>query len=414
MADLFGLSPQMTEQALLAEQEKQALAQANMTPGQMALTIGLPAAKRIGGMLGGRVDPRLEESMLGEKIKNEALQEAQDMGIDPSQDFLGYGKLVAKKFLQYGRQNEAFQVMQSLQGMAKTQAETAKAMRETDPVEKLLTSGKITPAQYAAYQRGELSLGDLSYYEKPEYIEVGAGGGMKGKAYVQDGKIRGYVGDPYSGITQATNVNLPPPGIPAFEKKQKLRENMLQEVKPYRDTLGEIAKVDMLNSQAGNNAVASKALTTSIASLFSGDQKAQAEIAKFASPGGVYEKAGQALRNLISGTTTQLTREEIADVTRMLKAYNTQKLRSVGLAYSNQAKRENLPAEDSNFITSGLEDVPVAGSEDFTIDLGGRPLKTNPMTVERDLINFAKTNPQMKQQIIELRRKLVEDGVIQP
>src|SRR5574340_128730 len=87
----------------------------------------------LGNALGaatGYVDPRIADAQLMQKIQQDSLMEAQAQGINPAQDPAGFGKVMANKYLQIGKPDKAYAVLQQIQGMEKVAAETAKAQAE--------------------------------------------------------------------------------------------------------------------------------------------------------------------------------------------------------------------------------------------------------------------------------------------
>lgn len=160
MADnqgMFGQDPALLQQAI--QQQNQARYDQQ---GQRSLSSAIGSlGAQAGGMLGqgissafGYEDPRMAEAKQMQKAQNDVLMEARAMGIDPAQDPSGYGKLLAKKYVEMGKPDKATVVMQQVQSMeakkaemglvqAKTAAELKKAQTESSPF------GKIDPSKYS-------------------------------------------------------------------------------------------------------------------------------------------------------------------------------------------------------------------------------------------------------------------------
>lgn len=166
---LFGVSPDELAQQRAAQLDTQASAFAQLTPQQRAAEMlyrgGNQLAGAVGGMLGGQ-DPQMKKS-------------ADLQGILQSGDFntVEGATAMAKQAAAMGYGNEAQQMYAHAQGLRKsaadlalTEAQTTKALREkaaADPFQKLLESGKFTPASVAAYELSG-NKNDLLFADKME------------------------------------------------------------------------------------------------------------------------------------------------------------------------------------------------------------------------------------------------------
>lgn len=187
MQGMFGQDPALVQQALRQQHDQQIAQQAQMDPWSAVAYGAGTGASRLAGGIGGMLgyeDPQVKSANTSKQVQAEAMAEAKAMGIDPAKDMERFGEIVANKYTQYNMPDKAFGVQQLIQNMkakqadigfkgAQTQKELAlasKALREDDPAVKLVQAGKITPAQYAKYKRGEISMDDLSL------VEQGGGG----------------------------------------------------------------------------------------------------------------------------------------------------------------------------------------------------------------------------------------------
>ena len=173
VAGLFGLNPQMygEQQRRSALQEGIDLAQ--LDPASRGAAMTYAGARGLGGAIAGAMgieDPQLKLISARQQVLGQVDQS------DPTSLLNG-----AKILAQMGDQQGAFalsdfarkaqvQIAEQQQRLAAGRASDAAAGRErfqADPFQKLVESGKYTPASLAEYQRTGLPA-DLVLYEKPE------------------------------------------------------------------------------------------------------------------------------------------------------------------------------------------------------------------------------------------------------
>ena len=173
VAGLFGLTPEMYGQ----QQQNTALAEgiklAQLDPASRGAAMTYAGARGLGGAIAGAMgieDPQLKLISARQQVLGQVDQS------DPTSLLSG-----AKILAQMGDQQGAFalsdfarkaqvQIAEQQQRLAAGQASLAAARRErvqADPFQKLVESGKYTPASLAEYQRTGLPA-DLVLYEKPE------------------------------------------------------------------------------------------------------------------------------------------------------------------------------------------------------------------------------------------------------
>jgi len=158
---LFGISPEMYQQSQQARADQQALQYAQLTPFQQAnYAIGRGAnmlGGAIGGALGGQ-DPQLALITARQQISKQ-INYADPASIAKGVDMLS----------QAGDTQGAMMLADVARKAASEQALTQQRLREkaaADPFQKLVESGKYTPASLAEYQRSGKAE-DLVLYEKP-------------------------------------------------------------------------------------------------------------------------------------------------------------------------------------------------------------------------------------------------------
>jgi hypothetical protein len=183
VAGLFGLTPEMygERQRTSALQEGITLAQLDPAARGAALTYG--GARGLGTAIGGAMgvqDPQLQLISTRNSIAQQIDQTDPESIIKGAQMLAQAGdQQGAMALAQYARQAQV-QIAEQQQRMAAgeaslaaKQASLAAAGRErfqADPFQKLVESGKYTPASLAEYQRTGLPA-DLVLYEKPEKAE---------------------------------------------------------------------------------------------------------------------------------------------------------------------------------------------------------------------------------------------------
>ena len=173
VAGLFGMNPQMygEQQRRSALQEGITLAQ--LDPAARGAAMTYAGARGLGNAIGGAFgveDPQLKMISARNTI-------AQQIDQNDPESILQGAKMLAQAgdqqgafaLAQYARQAQS-DVAQTKQRLAAAMASEAAAKRErlqNDPFQKLVESGKYTPASLAEYQRTGLPA-DLVLYEKPE------------------------------------------------------------------------------------------------------------------------------------------------------------------------------------------------------------------------------------------------------
>jgi hypothetical protein len=158
---LFGVTPEMYQQSQQARADQQAAQYAQLTPFQQAnYAIGRGAnmlGGAIGGALGGQ-DPQLALITARQQISKQ-INYADPASIAKGVDMLS----------QAGDTQGAMMLADVARKAASEQALTQQRLREkaaADPFQKLVESGKYTPASLAEYQRSGKAE-DLVLYEKP-------------------------------------------------------------------------------------------------------------------------------------------------------------------------------------------------------------------------------------------------------
>jgi hypothetical protein len=173
VAGLFGLTPEMYGQ----QQQNAALAEgirlAQLDPASRGAALTYAGAKGLGGAIGGAMgieDPQLKLISARNTIAQQIDQSDPESILKGAQMLAQMGdQQGAMALAQYARQAQG-DVAQTKQRLAAAMASEAAAKRErvqTDPFQKLVESGKYTPASLAEYQRTGLTT-DLVLYEKPE------------------------------------------------------------------------------------------------------------------------------------------------------------------------------------------------------------------------------------------------------
>ena len=176
VAGLFGLTPQMYGEQQRRSALREGVELAQLDPASRGAAMTYAGARGLGGAIAGAMgieDPQLKLISARQQVLGQVDQS------DPTSLLNG-----AKILAQMGDQQGAFalsdfarkaqvQIAEQQQRLAAGQASLAAAKRErvqADPFQKLVESGKYTPASLAEYQRTGLPA-DLVLYEKPEKPE---------------------------------------------------------------------------------------------------------------------------------------------------------------------------------------------------------------------------------------------------
>jgi hypothetical protein len=173
VAGLFGLNPQMygEQQRRSALQEGITLAQ--LDPAARGAAMTYAGARGLGDAIGGAMgiqDPQLKLISARNTIAQQIDQSDPESILKGAQMLAQAGdQQGAMALAQYARQAQS-EMAQAQQRLAAARASDAAARRErvqADPFQKLVESGKYTPASLAEYQRTGLPA-DLVLYEKTE------------------------------------------------------------------------------------------------------------------------------------------------------------------------------------------------------------------------------------------------------
>jgi hypothetical protein len=173
VAGLFGLTPQMYQNQQYQQDLNRGIQMAQLSPGAAAQA-GLQASV---GQLGrgfagalGIEDPQLKLISTRNSIAQQIDQTNPESILQGAQMLAQAGdQQGAMALAQYARQAQS-EMAQTQQRRAAALASTAQASRErvqADPFQKLVESGKYTPASLAEYQKTGFPT-DLVLYEKPE------------------------------------------------------------------------------------------------------------------------------------------------------------------------------------------------------------------------------------------------------
>ena len=173
VAGLFGLNPQMYGEQQRRSALNEGIALANLDPASRGAAMTYAGAKGFGTALGGAMgieDPQLKLISTRNTIAQQIDQSDPESILKGAQMLAQMGdQQGAMALAQYARQAQG-DVAQTKQRLAAAMASEAAAKRErlqNDPFQKLVESGKYTPASLAEFQRTGLPA-DLVLYEKPE------------------------------------------------------------------------------------------------------------------------------------------------------------------------------------------------------------------------------------------------------
>jgi hypothetical protein len=173
VAGLFGMTPEAYQGQQYQQDLKRSYELAQLDPGAAARAqLGASVGQLGRGFAGalGIEDPQLKIISVRQQILSQLDQSDPESYSKGAQMLAQAGdQQGAMALAQYGRQAQS-EIAQAQQRLAAARASDAAAKRErvqADPFQKLMESGKYTPASLAEYQRTGLPA-DLVLYEKPE------------------------------------------------------------------------------------------------------------------------------------------------------------------------------------------------------------------------------------------------------
>jgi len=173
VAGLFGLTPQMYGEQQRTSALAEGIRLAQLSPEAAGAAMTYAGARGLGGAIAGALgaeDPQLKLISARNSIAQQIDQSDPESILKGAQMLAQMGdQQGAMALAQYARQAQS-EIAQAQQRRAAAAASMAQAGRErvqADPFQKLVESGKYTPASLAEYQRTGLPA-DLVLYEKPE------------------------------------------------------------------------------------------------------------------------------------------------------------------------------------------------------------------------------------------------------
>jgi len=176
VSGLFGLTPEMYGEQQRRGALREGIELAQLDPAARGAAMTYAGARGLGGAIAGAMgieDPQLKLISTRNTIAQQIDQSKPESILKGAQMLAQMGdQQGAMALAQYARQAQG-DVAQTKQRLAAAMASDAAAKRErlqADPFQKLVESGKYTPASLAEYQRTGLPA-DLVLYEKPEKPE---------------------------------------------------------------------------------------------------------------------------------------------------------------------------------------------------------------------------------------------------
>jgi hypothetical protein len=173
VASLFGLTPEMYGEQKRTSSLAEGIRLAQLDPAARGAAMTYAGARGLGDAIGGALgvqDPQLQLISTRNAIAKQIDQTNPESILQGAQMLAQAGdQQGAMALAQYARQAQS-EMAQAQQRRAAAAASMAQAGRErvqADPFQKLVESGKYTPASLAEYQRTGLPA-DLVLYEKPE------------------------------------------------------------------------------------------------------------------------------------------------------------------------------------------------------------------------------------------------------
>jgi hypothetical protein len=394
VAGLFGLTPQMYGEQQRVSALNEGIALANLDPAARGAALTYGGAKGLGTAIGGAMgveDPQLKLISARNTIAQQIDQTDPESIIKGAQMLAQAGdQQGAMALAQYARQAQV-QIAEQQQRLAAGQASLAAAKRErvqADPFQKLVESGKYTPASLAEFQRTGLPA-DLVLYEKPEKPTKTSYGPEADRA------SKARYGKNFDELTQAEAAvidtileergvkkakegasKLVLPGekqlgdIPAFRASvQRTIDPQLKAVTAADNALENIQ--DSINT---NNFASFRAAQTQFARAISGSgDLSQKELLAAGADPSLLGGTADYLARLFTSTPTLDTQEKIKKTLLAIKKVST-----------NKAKTEIEAQRKIAYSNPGYDKARVDQALDFPefVSAGGAEKKTNTRTLK--------------------------------
>jgi hypothetical protein len=334
VAGLFGLTPEMYGEQQRRSALREGIDLAKLTPGEAGAAMTYAGARGLTGAIGGALgieDPQLKLISARQQVLGQLDQS------DPTSLLNG-----AKTLAQMGDQQGAFaladfarkaqvQIAEQQQRLAAGQASLAASKREraqADPFQRLVESGKYTPASLAEYEiTGKPS--DLVLYEKPEKPENLRSGEKreavsnemfdnrsfkdltpKEKAIVNK-RLEDEEGT--KAEKGAPKTILPGQPVPTkdwmdFTQKVLSSDPIMQRTSTILSDAP--SAIEIIRNSRGND-FAAASLPTSIALLTGqGKNMSNADVDRFARTGGLDDRLAQDAVKFFTGRTTEVKKDQ--------------------------------------------------------------------------------------------------------
>ena len=394
VTSLFGLNPQMFGEQQRRSALNEGIALAQLDPASRGAAMTYAGARGLGGAIAGAMgveDPQLKMISVRQQILGQLDQTDPNSLIKGAQMLAQAGdQQGAMALAQYARQAQV-QIAEQQQRLAAGQASLAAAKRErvqADPFQKLVESGKYTPASLAEFQRTGLPA-DLVLYEKPEKPTKTSYGPEADRA------SKARYGKNFDELTQAEAAvidtileergvkkakegasKLVLPGekqlgdIPAFRASvQRTIDPQLKAVTAADNALENIQ--DSINT---NNFASFRAAQTQFARAISGSgDLSQKELLAAGADPSLLGGTADYLARLFTSTPTLDTQEKIKKTLLAIKKVST-----------NKAKTEIEAQRKIAYSNPGYDKARVDQALDFPefVSAGGAEKKTNTRTLK--------------------------------
>jgi hypothetical protein len=355
-----GADPRLMEQAVMAERQKQAFSEAQLSPLDAPAYMTAQAGKglgqgltEIGGAMMGKDlrDPRLIKA---EKMK-EAVTTVRESGISMTGNPTGYYESLAEELYKRDLTDEAVAVLDKASSFGVEldfkKAKTAKLIAELSasklPDYKVIKAGidsikdGVDP-QEAARQFGVPSLADVKLdrktWSEPFWHEAAGSGNPP--ILVQENTKTGQI-EPVDkaarvSVTATGGSGGSAAGTPETMRVFDLRKKFDDITAPYNKGLQQSSKaLALLNTQA-DNSVSSPAIKAALGEIFSAEgQRAVAEIAQWA-PGELGNLAQRIAGGINNWFLGKYTKSQIEDAKALVEGY------AALMSEARQSEEENF------------------------------------------------------------------------
>lgn len=317
---MFGsFDPELTKQAIAAQEEQSLLAQARLSPAEVQRYVAASAGRQLGGIVGGLFgveaqDPRLRQAQLAQEAYQEALTATGDAN--------------SPQFFQAFANSAARRNLPTLAQQASIQAST------------------LASEQMQAFQRQASGIKDIAAAQREKTIapgqEIAQAAGALGFAIPAD--LRNFTTEQWQAIDKKLN-------------EQKVNAAAASAAKlNFEDPKGKVEAIALINNQlkplTNQMTTLDQSLTLrrnekspfsqrlfeqTVAGAFGDSQKAASEISRLVNTGNLGQRVTNTLSMFLSGNIGNATKEDQLESLEAIREYVANQYDSTATPFRNAA-----------------------------------------------------------------------------